>query len=197
MHRFQNYWNFDREWEHGEHKTDFRAQNVPGTFEKQAPGDGRFGSPTTPPWGLKCRHNNKRFSPFRILIYRTWAIKWKRHFDCLLTWLRGFLVILVWCSLCSNLFWELRDNWVEKKNCNFDPKASESCQNFNISKVGCGHTRSMCSTVFIARPPFPSLPLSYPTHFNEADEEKLSPWENSTVVVSTNYFKLPLPCFYF
>ena len=135
--------------------------------------------------------------PFRILIYRTWAIKWKRHFHCLLTWLRGFLVILGWCSLCSNLFWELRDNWVEKKNCNFDPKASESCQNFNISKVGCGHTRSMCSTVFIARPPFPSLPLSYPTHFNEADEEKLSPWENSTVVVSTNYFKLPLPCFYF
>ena len=46
----------------------------------------------------------------------------------ILTWLRGFLVIflyLVWFSLCSSLFWELRDNGVVKI-CNFDPKASES-----------------------------------------------------------------------
>ena len=35
----------------------------------------------------------------------------------ILTWLGGFLVIfpyLVWFSLCSSLFWELRDNGVEK-----------------------------------------------------------------------------------
>ena len=49
----------------GEHKTDFRARNVPGTFEKQAPGDGRkVGPPTTPTQGFKCRHNNKRLLPF-------------------------------------------------------------------------------------------------------------------------------------
>ena len=46
----------------------------------------------------------------------------------ILTWLRGF-------SLCSILFGELRDNGVEK-NLHFDPKASESCYNFNISDVG-------------------------------------------------------------
>ena len=42
------------------------------------------------------------------------------------TWLRGFLVIflyLVWFSLWFGVV----------KNCNFDPKASESWQNFNIS----------------------------------------------------------------
>ena len=35
----------------------------------------------------------------------------------ILTWLQGFLVIflyLVWFSLCSSLFWELRDNGVVK-----------------------------------------------------------------------------------
>ena len=35
----------------------------------------------------------------------------------ILTWLRGFRVIfryLVWFSLCSSLFWELRDNGVVK-----------------------------------------------------------------------------------
>ena len=56
----------------------------------------------------------------------------------ILTWLRGFLVIflyLVWCSLCSNLFWELLDNGVVKKIAILTLKP-RSCQNFNISNVG-------------------------------------------------------------
>ena len=50
--------------------------------------------------------------------------------------LQGFLVIflyLIWFSLCSSLFWELSGNGV--KIYNFVPKAPESCQNFNVSKV--------------------------------------------------------------
>ena len=78
----------------------------------------------------------------RCVIFTCWYLKlsWNttalnqsncRNFSCssivILTWLRGFLVMflhLVWFSLCSNLFWELRDNRVLKKG-NFDPKASD------------------------------------------------------------------------
>ena len=35
--KFQNYWNFDRECKHGEHKRGFRARKFSGTFEKRAP----------------------------------------------------------------------------------------------------------------------------------------------------------------
>ena len=45
-----------------------------------------------------------------------WAIAYVRYIK-ILTWLRGFWVIfryLVWVSLCSSLFWELRDNGVVK-----------------------------------------------------------------------------------
>ena len=55
----------------------------------------------------------------------------------ILTWLRGFVAIfiyLVWCSLCSNLFWGSRDNGFVK-NCNFGLKALE-CYTFNILNVG-------------------------------------------------------------
>ena len=50
----------------------------------------------------------------------------------------SYFLILVWCSSCSSLSCELRyhafiESW---KICNFDPKASESCYNFNISNVG-------------------------------------------------------------
>ena len=67
-------------------------------------------------------------------IVHVWYIK-------ILHWFRGFLAIflyLVLFSLCSCLFWELRDSGVVK---NFVPKASESCQNFNKSNVGYLHER--------------------------------------------------------
>ena len=47
-------------------------------------------------------------------------------------------------SLCSSLFWELRDNGVFKI-CNFDPKASESCQNFKRSNVGYQWAKLLCT----------------------------------------------------
>ena len=55
----------------------------------------------------------------------------------ILTWLRGFQVkplYLVLFSLSLSLFWELRDKG-NLKICNFDPKASESCSNIDISNV--------------------------------------------------------------
>ena len=51
----------------------------------------------------------------------------------ILAWLRGFLTGQF--LLCSILLWELQDNEVVKM-CNFVPKASESCLNFNLSNVG-------------------------------------------------------------
>ena len=59
------------------------------------------------------------------------------RYNKILTRLRGSLTghfSSLGVSLCSILFWELQDNEVVKM-CNFVPKASESCLNFNLSNV--------------------------------------------------------------
>ena len=64
----------------------------------------------------KVRYN-RTFATLETRKELQWRIA---HVRCIkiLTWLWGFLVIflyLVWFSLCSILFWELRDNGVVKK----------------------------------------------------------------------------------
>ena len=65
------------------------------------------------------------------------AIAHVRYIE-ILTWIRSFLVIflhLVWFTLSSSFLGncETTESW---KICNFYPKASESCWDFNISNVG-------------------------------------------------------------
>ena len=86
----------------------------------------------------------------------------------ILTWLRGFLVIflyLFWFSLCSSLFWELRDKRVDLEKFTIlalKPRshvriliyrtwAIGSCISLRVSKIRSTRARTRCSSCSITK----------------------------------------------
>ena len=104
-----------------------------------------------------------------MLGYACWYLT-KAHvrYIKILTWLRGFLVIflyLFWFSLCSSLFWELRDKRVDLEKFTIlalKPRshvriliyrtwAIGSCISWRVSKIRSTRARRRCSSCSITK----------------------------------------------
>ena len=104
-----------------------------------------------------------------MLGYACWYLT-KAHvrYIKILTWLRGFLVIflyLFWFSLCSSLFWELRDKRVDLEKfttlalkprshvriLRYRTWAIGSCISWRVSKIRRTRARRRCSSCSITK----------------------------------------------